>query len=754
MHRTTVSLALLLALAAAPGMAQQRALSPRIGYLYPAGARVGQTVQVTAGGQALMGARAAYVTGGGVSATVEGYDRPMTQREVQQIRERLEQANQRLFGAGLDGRARTGLRNLAQMARIATEAGVTEEQLRKLREFVQSRNDPRRQQNSQIAEKVTLRVSVEPDAAPGPREVRLLTPLGLSNPLRFHVGRLPEHAEAEPNDPEPNDLGAGLPAVVNGQILPGDVDRFVFAARKGASLVVRAEARELLPYLADAVPGWFQAVAVLRDPRGRELAFCDDFRFHPDPAFAVTIPEDGRYALSIADAIYRGREDFVYRITVGEVPVLTGVFPLGGTAGSPAALEARGWNLPSTRIRPPTGPPGIRLVSLPGTPVPSNRVPFAVDAVPSVAEREPNDAPAGAQALRGAVAVDGRIGRPGDVDVYRVLGKPRSKVVAEVAARRLGSPLDPTLELTDAAGRRLAFNDDFVDRAAGLITHHADSRVEAALPASGVAFLTVRDAQRMGGPDHAYRLRVGPPRPDFDLRVTPASVTVRAGARAAVTVYALRRDGFDGPIALRLAGAPEGFAIEGGAVAAGEERVRLTLTAPASGPDEPLSLRLEGVATVDGREVVREAKPAEDMMQAFAYRHLVPADEWAVAVLGRAPTGPTLAVRQTGPVAITAGGTVRVSVTAPLRPLSGEIGFSLSEPPEGVSIAEVARGASGLELVLRADASKAKTGTRGNLIVEAYREVPRQRGNARSGATARRVPLGLLPAIPFEVVAR
>ena len=34
-------------------------------------------------------------------------------------------------------------------------------------------------------------------------------------------------------------------------------------------------------------------------------------------------------------AIYRGREDFVYRITIGELPFVTSIFPLGGRAGEP-----------------------------------------------------------------------------------------------------------------------------------------------------------------------------------------------------------------------------------------------------------------------------------------------------------------------------------------------------------------------------------------------------------------------------------
>ncbi len=108
-----------------------------------------------------------------------------------------------------------------------------------------------------------------------------------------------------------------LPCVVNGQIMPGGVDRYRFEARKGQRLVIAAAARELMPYLADAVPGWFQAALSLYDPQGHEVAYADHYRFHPDPVLYYEVPKDGEYALQIRDSIYRGREDFVYRITRG-----------------------------------------------------------------------------------------------------------------------------------------------------------------------------------------------------------------------------------------------------------------------------------------------------------------------------------------------------------------------------------------------------------------------------------------------------
>ena len=174
-----------------------------------------------------------------------------------------------------------------------------------------------------------------------------------------------------------------LPAVLNGQILPGAVDRYRFPARKGQHLIVSTAARELVPYISDAVPGWFQAVITLYDAKGKEVQYAGSYRFHPDPVLHYEVPEDGDYTLQIHDSIYRGREDFVYRIAAGELPFISSIFPLGGKAGARTAVEVKGWNLPVSKLTPEArGPHAIVPVSVRKGEWVSNRVPFAVDALP------------------------------------------------------------------------------------------------------------------------------------------------------------------------------------------------------------------------------------------------------------------------------------------------------------------------------------------------------------------------------------
>ena len=149
-------------------------------------------------------------------------------------------------------------------------------------------------------------------------------------------------------------------------------------------------------------------------------------------------------------------------------------------------------------------------------------MPFVIDSLPECLEREPNDEPTTAQPVTLPIIINGRIDPPGDCDVFRFEGRAGQKIVAEVNARRLDSPLDSVLRLTDANGRQLAYNDDYIDKGAGLLTHHADSLIAVTLPADGTYYLHLADVESKGGPEYAYRLRISEPRPDFALLVVPS----------------------------------------------------------------------------------------------------------------------------------------------------------------------------------------------------------------------------------------
>jgi hypothetical protein len=179
--------------------------------------------------------------------------------------------------------------------------------------------------------------------------------------------------------------------------------------------------------------------------------------------------------------------------------------------------------------------------------------------------------------------------------------------------------------------------------------------------------------------------------------------------------------------------------------------VQLTLTAPSVGADKPMPLSIEGTATIDGRVVRRRAVPAEDMMQAFIYHHLVPSQDLLVAVNVRGRMRARVQVAESQPIAIPAGGTHRIRIAIPRFTRQAGIEFELHQPPEGISLEDVVNLPQGVALVLNADADQVEPGVKGNLIVNAF--MVRNVG-ANSARNNRRIPVGTLPAISFEIVEK
>lgn len=119
----------------------------------------------------------------------------------------------------------------------------------------------------------------------------------------------------------------------------------------------------------------------------------------------------------------------------------------------------------------------------------------------TIPELEPNDGFPAAQRVNVPVVLEGVIGRPKDVDVFRFEGRKGQKISAEALASRHGSPLDALLTLYDEKGQQLAFNDDFS-------REHRDAKIEMTLPADGAYYLSLIDAHDSGSNLHVYRLVV------------------------------------------------------------------------------------------------------------------------------------------------------------------------------------------------------------------------------------------------------
>ena len=798
MRRIIWSCLALLCLAAACFAQVDR--TPHLAYVYPAGGQTGATCRVLLGGEFLQKPTGVVFTGpngaeAGVDAKIVEWVKPIGKNVLGDVRRAIaarlnpQQATRKAAAAKPQTPAGQPNQTAAPAPTNEPPALPDHPWLRSLdrysrAELEQLRDrliDPRIVANPALAEWVLLDVTIAPNAPLGDWDLRLLTANGLSQPMRFQVGPLPEHSYVAAGDFHDHvDETISLPALLNGQVLPGARHTWKIRAKAGQQLVVACDARALIPYRADAVPGWFQPAISLYDPSkgemvageltqhpvvGQELAFADHWRADQDPVLTFTVPADGVYGLEIHDTIYRGREDFVYRLAIGALPLITSAFPLGGQVGQPTTAALTGVNLPAPSLPLDTTPgASLRTAAL----TPANWQPrplrYAVDDLPELIEKEPNDTPAKPQSVAWNVTVNGRIDRPGDVDVYAITAQAGDELVAETTARRLGSPIDTLLTLRDPAGAIVAQNDDFADATCGRLTHQADSHLQFKLKTASVYTITVADVQGHGGPEFAYRLRLGRPRPDFALVVTPASLSLRPGATHALTVHAARRDGFTGAINLKLANNTAGFVLSGARVPEGCDEITVTVTAPlAANPQRPraraaalVDVQLDGAAAIAGQPTTRHATAADPQMQAFAYWHNVPALRQLVRFAGQ-PGANVGAQPPSTIVDIAAAGetTIRYRLTRPLDPAT--LSLALVNAPKGMSVSKVevtepfnaAKRTGELAITIKTAADGPKVGYCGNLVFEATKEPQAPDAAGRKKKPVKQSP-GLLPAVMYR----
>src|SRR5262249_7649558 len=92
-------------------------------------------------------------------------------------------------------------------------------------------------------------------------------------------------------------------------------------------------------------------------------------------------------------------------------------------------------------------------VVLPEGARPVNHRTVVVAEGPQRVEAEGNDDPDHAEPVAVPGGISARIGREGEVDHFRFEAKGGRSVIVEAFGRRLGTPIDPVIEILDAHGR-------------------------------------------------------------------------------------------------------------------------------------------------------------------------------------------------------------------------------------------------------------------------------------------------------------
>lgn len=434
-----------------------------------------------------------------------------------------------------------------------------------------------------------LTVEVAPGAAPGVCWIRLYNQEGAAALRPFMVGTLPEVMEKEPNNtPAEAHLVNGA-STINGRLdLREDLDAFAVKLQKGQTLVASLEANR---HLLSPMDGILQLVS----SRGFVLEQNDDDH-ERDPQIVYTAPESDTYLVRVfafpippnSSIRFASGSTYVYRLTVTTDAFVDHSYPVALPRGQAREVELRGWNVPQSlrRVLLLGSDEGehllVRHARLGNTP----RVRLVGHPVALEDEASTSGSP---QTIHCPSTLTGRIDPPGDVDRYRFQAAKGQRLLFEIEARRLGSPIDPVLCVRDPSGREISRTDD---------SGGPDPRISFKAPAEGEYVVEVTDLFDHGGFRYVYALHTTPVRPDYRLALGAGQFVLTPGKPLEIPVSVTRENGFRGEIELGAIGLPsEVIAAPVRSTAAGDTAKTVKLEfAARSGP-------FSGVIRVVGKEV-------------------------------------------------------------------------------------------------------------------------------------------------------
>lgn len=583
-------------------------------------------------------------------------------------------------------------------------------------------------------------IAVSPDAPLGPVPMRARGDDGYSSLHLFHVVSLPVVALAE------NEASGKTPKALKGDccvagiLAEGEVHRFAITLRKGERLVAEAVGIR-------AGAAFLDTHLELVSPSGKPLAVADDSpQSAQDAVLEAAAQEDGAHVLVLREANLGGSDNGFYMLHVGGFPRPMRVSPPGGRPGEKTAFQfndIRGSRaLESTLPASFSGTHNLYLSDSSGTSPTPNPVRVTNHAVYE-------ESAGNLRAPEAPVAFHGLISAPGQTDTRPFTARKGQVLLVEAWARRLGSPLEPVMEITDSAGRQLSASDD---------DEGHDSRIRFEVPAEGAYSLKIRDQRGQGGPDHFYRVEVGPdaatlacflPRPNR-LSQERQTVLIPSGGRALVILGARRGD-LGGEVALTASELPAGVKVISYPARAGEFRIPCLMEAAAGTKPRGALARL-GVTHAGGQQggflqtVDLVAESADTLYQG------VELDRLAVAVGNPSPVSVELDAPRAG-LPVDGAITLRAKVTRS-EGFTGAVELLIPLLPawvEGPEIVKVPAGKTAAEFELTA-----LPGAIPGEFPLAIEARALERGSAR--VCSRFVPLRVVPRLvespPVNLVAR
>ena len=451
-----------------------------------------------------------------------------------------------------------------------------------------------------LAKTMALEIKVAPEMPLGPQELRFSGLGGVSNPLILQITDVPEITEPKGTDSMTDAPLLTLPVGIAGRITgSAQSDNYRFTLKEGEEILLDVQANRMGSPL--------DATLRVLDAEGKELAKSEDVH-GLDPFLVFKAPQYGFYGIRLNDLRNLGGDNYTYHLVVGKRPYVESIFPFGGRRGSAVEVQLNGHTLEgsdrmtlSLASEAPLGRQEIRARTSNGT---SNPVGFEVGDLPELREVEPNDTAEKATPASGPMVLNGRIEKSGDNDIYRFKSPSDQRWIAEVFARRFGSPLDPLLTLQDARGNLLQRNDD---------ANGPDARLEFDAKKDTEYLLSIRDLTDRGGASFGYRLTLKKPdlAPSFSAKASVGRVRIHQDGWLAIRCEITRRNGYDGMVRIVGADLPAGVWVVPGTAGVGSDIAWLLVGAHPEAQLGSFPLRLQALGEHGGKALKQPVQLSE-----------------------------------------------------------------------------------------------------------------------------------------------
>lgn len=453
-----------------------------------------------------------------------------------------------------------------------------------------------------------IKFTAMPDAAPGVREFKLLTPRGVSTVGQIVVTRDKVVFENIKSDTSEDAVVFEIPSTLTGVIEKGeDRDYFKFSIDAPTQLVFHCRCMRLQDRIHD-LQKHADPMITVKNSQGSTIAANDNY-FAADPFMVVKFEQAGEYYLEVRDVRFTGNKYWNYAIDVLNRPFATNVFPLAISATETTTFELIGESVPADKMvtHTPTTAGlslGPQMVSLVDAQQVFDPVPVYVSEQTILLESmTDNNDKEHAQQVQVPAVINGRISNDADIDYYQFEAKKGDKISFEIIARRRQSMLDSYIVLENSAGVQLKTADDFQF---GRRTYW-DSRIENyVIPADGTYYIAVYDRHLRGGAEFVYALEITHSTPSFELLLDTAKTLTAPGTGGVVFCRVKRLNGFTGEVQLHVTGMPTGVIAYSGRILADAVDGCIIFQAAKDAPLGASNVRIYGTAVGGDDEDVVE----------------------------------------------------------------------------------------------------------------------------------------------------